>query len=82
MFFVLSKVLGFFASPSNLVILVGIVGLFLLPTRFARAGRWFAFVSLIVLAILGLLPVGNALIIPLEDRFPPWVAARGAPSGV
>jgi uncharacterized SAM-binding protein YcdF (DUF218 family) len=82
MFFVLSKLLGFFAIPSNLVILIGIVGLLLLPTRFARAGRWLAFVSLIFLAILGLSPIGNALIIPLEDRFPPWDAARGAPDGI
>jgi hypothetical protein len=43
MFYVLSKLLTFFAIPSNLVILFGIVGLFLLPTRFARAGRWLAF---------------------------------------
>jgi uncharacterized SAM-binding protein YcdF (DUF218 family) len=82
MFFVLSKLLGFFAIPSNLVILIGIVGLLLLPTRFARAGRGLAFASLIVLAILGLSPVGNALIIPLEDRFPPWDAARGAPDAI
>jgi uncharacterized SAM-binding protein YcdF (DUF218 family) len=82
MFFVLSKLLGFLAIPSNLVILIGIVGVLLLPTRFARAGRWLAFVSLIVLAILGLSPIGNALIIPLEDRFPPWDAARGAPDGI
>jgi hypothetical protein len=39
MFVVLSKLLGFFAIPSNLVVLIGIVGLFLLPTRFGRAGR-------------------------------------------
>jgi uncharacterized SAM-binding protein YcdF (DUF218 family) len=82
MFFVLSKLLGFFAIPSNLVVLIGIVGLFLLSTRFARAGRWLAFVSLVVLAILGLSPVGNALIIPLEHRFPPWDATRGAPDGI
>lgn len=82
MFFILSKLLGFFAIPSNLVVLIGIVGLLLLPTRFARTGRWLAFVSLIVLAILGLSPIGNALIIPLEDRFPPWDAARGAPDGI
>jgi uncharacterized SAM-binding protein YcdF (DUF218 family) len=82
MFFVLSKLLGFFAIPSNLVVLIGIVGLFLLPTRVARAGRWLAFVSLVVLAILGLSPVGNALIIPLEPQFPPWDATRGAPDGI
>jgi uncharacterized SAM-binding protein YcdF (DUF218 family) len=82
MFFVLSKLLGFFAVPSNLVVLVGISGLFLLPTRFARAGQWLAFVSLIVLAILGFSPIGNALIIPLENRFPPWDATRGAPDGI
>jgi uncharacterized SAM-binding protein YcdF (DUF218 family) len=82
MFFVLSKILGFFAIPSNLVVSIGILGLLLLPTRFACAGRRLAFASLIVLAILGLSPVGNALIIPLEERFPPWDAARGAPAGI
>ena len=75
MFFVLSKLLGVFAFPSNVAIVTGILGLLLLPTRFARAGRWLAFVSLLVLAILGLSPVGNMLMIPLENRFPPWDAA-------
>ena len=70
MFFPLSKILGFFAIPSNLVICIGILGLLLLPTRFARTGRRLAFASLILLAILGLSPLGNALIIPLEERFP------------
>ena len=82
MFFPLSKILGFFAIPSNLVISIGLVGLSLLPTRLARAGRALAFASLIVLAILGLSPVGNALMIPLEDRFPRWDATRGAPDGI
>jgi uncharacterized SAM-binding protein YcdF (DUF218 family) len=82
MFFPLSKILGFFAIPSNLVVSIGILGLLLLATRFARAGRALALASLVVLAILGLSPVGNALIIPLEDRFPPWDATRGAPDGI
>jgi uncharacterized SAM-binding protein YcdF (DUF218 family) len=82
MFFPLSKILGFFAIPSNLVISIGLLGLLLLPTRFARAARALAFASLIVLAILGLSPVGNALMIPLEDRFPRWDATRGAPDGI
>jgi uncharacterized SAM-binding protein YcdF (DUF218 family) len=82
MFFVISKVLAFFAIPSNLVLMVGILGLLLLATRFARAGRRLAFTSLVLLAILGLSPLGNALILPLEDRFPPWNAAAGAPAGI
>ncbi len=82
MFFVISKILGFFAIPSNLAISIGILGLLLLPTRFARAGQRLAVASLIALAILGLSPLGNALIIPLEDRFPPWDPARGAPTGI
>jgi len=82
MFFPLSKILGFFAIPSNLVISIGVLGLLLLLTRFARAGRVLAFASLIVLAILGLSPAGNALIIPLEERFPRWDATRGAPDGI
>ena len=82
MFFPLSQILGFFAIPSNLVISIGVLGLLLLLTRFARAGRVLAFASLIVLAILGLSPAGNALIIPLEERFPRWDATRGAPDGI
>ena len=79
MFFVLSKVLGFFATPSNLVISIGLAGLLLLPTRFARAGRWLAIASLVLLAILGLSPIGNALIIPLEQRFPHGMRGGGRP---
>src|SRR6476660_8476681 len=82
MFFILSKVLGFFASPSNLIIALGILGVLLLTTRFTRAGRRFVVASLLLLAIAGLSPLGNALILPLEQRFPPWDAARGAPDGI
>ncbi len=38
MFFVLSKILGFFAIPSNLVLSLGLLGLALVATRFARGG--------------------------------------------
>ena len=38
MFFYASKVLGFFAIPSNFVILVGIVGALLLRTRVRARG--------------------------------------------
>jgi uncharacterized SAM-binding protein YcdF (DUF218 family) len=82
MFFVLSKVLGFFAAPSNVVISIGCLGLLLLPSRFARVGRSLAFASLVVLAVLGFSPVGNALMIPLENRFASWDPAGRAPDGI
>src|SRR5712675_1905005 len=82
MFFILSKVLGFFASPSNLVIALGLLGVLLLGTRLARGGRRVATASLIALAVLGLSPLGNALIVPLEQRFPPWDDTRGPPDGI
>ena len=82
MFFVISKVLGFFALPSNLILVLGLVGLVLMRTRFARAGRGLAAASIVLFAGFGLLPLGKALIEPLEDRFPPWDASRGAPDGI
>jgi hypothetical protein len=39
MFFTISKVLGFFALPSNVMLVAGLVGLFLMRAKSARAGR-------------------------------------------
>jgi uncharacterized SAM-binding protein YcdF (DUF218 family) len=82
MFFILSKVLGVFASLSNLVIGLGLLGVLLLGTRLARVGRFLTVASLIALAVIGLSPLGNMLIIPLEQRFPPWDDTRGPPDGI
>lgn len=82
MFFVLSKILGFFALPSNIVITVGLVGIVLLATRWRHIGVWLAVASVLLSAIMGLSPLGNALILTLEERFPPWDPARGAPDGI
>jgi len=82
MFFILSKVLGFFALPSNLAITLGLLGVLLLATRWTRIGRFLTVASLIALAVIGLSPLGNALIIPLEQRFPPWDDTRGPPDGI
>jgi uncharacterized SAM-binding protein YcdF (DUF218 family) len=82
MFFLISKILGFFALPSNILITFALIGVALMPTRFARAGRRLAVAAVILLAVAGLSPLGNAIILPLEDRFPAWDAARGAPTGI
>jgi uncharacterized SAM-binding protein YcdF (DUF218 family) len=82
MFFLLAKILGFFSMPSNILMALGVVGVVLMATRFARTGRRIVVTALILLAIIGWSPFGNAIILPLEDRFPPWDAARGAPTGI
>ena len=82
MFFLAAKIFGFFALPSNILIALGLLGIALMPTRFARAGRRLAVTALLLLAIAGLSPFGNALILPLEERFPPWDASRGVPTGI
>jgi uncharacterized SAM-binding protein YcdF (DUF218 family) len=80
--YALSKIAGFFVVPSNLIMLVGISGALLLRTRFAHAGGRLAIASLVLLAIAGLSPLGNMLILPLEERFPAWDASGGAPDGL
>jgi uncharacterized SAM-binding protein YcdF (DUF218 family) len=81
-FFYIAKTLGFFSAPSNCLIVVGLLGLLLTATRFNRAGRRLAAAAVILLAVAGFSPLGNTLILPLEERFPPWDASRGAPTGI
>ena len=82
MFFVLSKTAGFFALPSNLFMSIGIAGLVLLCTRFVRLASWLVVTSLVLFAIVGISPLGYALLLPLEQRFPPWDPSRGPPDGI
>ena len=82
MFFILSKTLSFIAVPSNLLVMIGLAGIALLPSRFAGAGRRLLVASVILIAALGWLPVGNALFLPLEERFPRWDPERGTPTGI
>jgi uncharacterized SAM-binding protein YcdF (DUF218 family) len=83
MFFILSKVLGFFALPSNAMLAAGMAGLLLMRTkRTARAGRRLTAAALVLLLAFGLLPLGRLMMLPLEERFPPWDAAGDAPAGI
>ncbi|THD44831.1 MAG: YdcF family protein [Bradyrhizobium sp.] len=79
MFFLASKALWFFAAPSALLILGALCGL-----AFARGrgGRALAAICLALMLLIGLAPVGAALLIPLEDRFPPPPADMAAPYGI
>jgi len=82
LFFVLSKTIGIALMPTNFLISVGLAGAALSATRFARLGGRLMIVSLALLAICGVSPLGDWVLYPLEQRFPPWDAARGAPDGI
>ena len=70
MFFYLAKALWFLLQPSTLIALLIGYGAILIWTGWARWGRRFVTVGAVLLLIAGLSPLGNALILPLEDRFP------------
>jgi len=81
-FFFLSKTLGIMLLPANFLIGLGGLGAILLATRWAVLGRRFLIAAVLLLAIGGFSPLGNWLLYPLEQRFPPWDAARGVPDGI
>jgi len=82
LFFFLSKTIGIMLLPTNFLIGVGLLGAILLATRLASLGRKLLIASVVLLAICGFSPLGNLVLYPLETRFPPWDATRGAPDGI
>jgi uncharacterized SAM-binding protein YcdF (DUF218 family) len=82
LFFFLSKTIGVMLLPVNFLIGIGVIGALLLATRFVALGRRLMISSVALLAICGFSPLGNWLLYPLEARFPPWDASRGAPDGI
>lgn len=70
MFFYVAKVLWFLTQPSNLIAILIAYGSILIWTAWARWGRRFVCLGAALLLIAGLSPLGNLLVLPLEDRFP------------
>jgi uncharacterized SAM-binding protein YcdF (DUF218 family) len=82
MFFVLSKVLGFFAVPSNFLCLLALAGICLLVAGWRRLGLWLVVGGVVLTAILGFFSIGNILLLPLTERFPAWDVRHGDPDGI
>jgi uncharacterized SAM-binding protein YcdF (DUF218 family) len=82
MFFILSKTLGLLTVPSNALTLVAAIGAVLLLTRWRRAGRRVLWACLAVFLVIGFMPIGTALTVMLENRFPAWTETAGAPDGI
>uniref|UniRef100_Q07L33 DUF218 domain-containing protein n=1 Tax=Rhodopseudomonas palustris (strain BisA53) TaxID=316055 RepID=Q07L33_RHOP5 len=82
MFFVVSKVAGFFTVPSNFIALVCAFGAVLALTRWRRAGSRILALGIGLLLVAGYSPLGNALLLVLTERFPSWQAEGRAPDGI
>jgi uncharacterized SAM-binding protein YcdF (DUF218 family) len=66
----LSKAFWLLVQPGNLLALLIVLGALLLFTRWRRLGRGIVVVAGLLLAIAAILPVGEWLLAPLENRFP------------
>jgi uncharacterized SAM-binding protein YcdF (DUF218 family) len=72
-FYIISKVVWFFATPSNLLISLILLGLLLALVRRLRSfGIGMSLVVTLATITLGLLPIASYLLLPLEERFPPF----------
>jgi uncharacterized SAM-binding protein YcdF (DUF218 family) len=69
MHFALSKAVGFFSVPSNVIAALAVLGLVLIVLR-RPTGAIVGGVALAALVAAALSPLGNMLLTPLEQRFP------------
>ncbi|MFD0987121.1 YdcF family protein [Methyloligella solikamskensis] len=82
MFFYLAKLLWFFLQPSCLIAFLLLLGTVMVWTYWARWGRRIVALAAFLLLVVGLSPLGNWLVLPLEDRFPRTDLEEGpAPTG-
>ncbi|MDP4026177.1 YdcF family protein [Methylobacterium sp. NEAU 140] len=83
MFFVLSKVIYFLITPSNFLIFCTLAGVGLAAaTRLRRTGLGLAGFGAVGLAVGGLSPLSEMVLLPLEQRFPQYPADGPAPAGI
>src|SRR3954469_4319 len=82
LFFYASKTIGLLLIPSNVIIAIGALGLFLSWSRYRGVGRTFLAASMLALLTFGYLPIGKLLLVPLETRFAAWTPADGEPAGI
>lgn len=82
MFFVLSKVLGFFTLPSNAIAMICLLGGLLLLLQRRRAGTLILTFGVLMLVVVGYSPIGNVLMLSLTERFPAWQSDGRDPDGI
>ena len=70
LFWIISKVYSNLASPNNGLLILLVLGVILLWTRFKLAGKWLVSMTTGILLIFAVLPVSFLILLPLEERFP------------
>jgi uncharacterized SAM-binding protein YcdF (DUF218 family) len=82
MFFYIAKLLWSVLQPSCLIAFLLLAGTIMVWTYWARWGRRLIAFGVILLFVAGLSPLGNALVLPLENRFPRTDLSKGpTPTG-
>lgn len=83
MFYPLSKLFWFVATPSNGLALAILIGLLLAFTvRLRRSGLVIATIAALGLLAAGFSPLANWVILPLEERFPAFAEGDGPVDGI
>jgi uncharacterized SAM-binding protein YcdF (DUF218 family) len=82
-FYYVSKIAWFFATPSNLLVSLILLGLILALFRRLRAfGIGMSLVFTLATIALGLLPIASYILLPLEERFPAFRDDGGPVDGI
>lgn len=82
MYFFLSKTLGTLLLPTNLAFFAGAIGLVLMVIRKGKLGSRLLIGSFLVLLVTAVSPLGYALLLPLENRFPARSGSGRPPQGI
>lgn len=82
MFFIFSKTVWFFTSPTNLLLMILIAASLLLFTRFARSARIVVLMISITLLTVGVSPFSRFFVQSLENIYPDISANPGRVDGV
>lgn len=78
----LSKLFWLVAEPASLLLSLWVAGCALLWTRWWRAGRSVVCLSAALTVAVAMFPIGQALLRPIEDRFPPVVSLPARVDGI
>jgi uncharacterized SAM-binding protein YcdF (DUF218 family) len=82
MFFALSKIVGFFALPSNLIATLLALGVVLLLAGRRKIAIRLTVLAAVLLLVVGYSPISTILLLTLSERFPAWQGEGPDPDGI